>query len=139
MFKVNNRITKTRCERYSKLTIKTPERHHWRCSGVFIINFKHISHLVLVFLFLTLSRYMPIGTRLSFKQLLRKSINGLNSLSYSTPSLWNILPLEYKRSENINNFKHNVKSHYLTKWKIAVNGFLICVDEYIFLLLVFCT
>ena len=129
MFKVNNRITKTRCERYSKLTIKTPERHHWRCSGVFIINFEHISHLVLVFLFLTLSRYMPIGTRLSFKQLLRKSINGLNSLSYST----------HKRSENINSFKHSVKSYYLTKWKIAVNGFLICVDEYIFLLLAFCT
>ena len=37
----------------SKLTI---ERRHWRCSGVFIVNFKHISHLVLVFLLLTLSR-----------------------------------------------------------------------------------
>ena len=138
MFKVNNRITKTSCERYSKLTIKTPDRHHWHCSGAFIITYI-ITLFVLVFLFLTLSRYMPIGTRLSFKQLLRKSINGLNSLSYSTPSLWNILPLEYKRSENINSFKHNVKSYYLTKWKIAVNGFLICVDEYIFVLLVFCT
>ena len=40
----------------SKLTIKTPERCHWRCSGVFIVNFEHISHLVLVFLLLTLSR-----------------------------------------------------------------------------------
>ena len=28
---------------------------HWRCSGVFIFNFEHISHLVLVFLFLTLN------------------------------------------------------------------------------------
>ena len=28
----------------SKLTIKTPERH-WRRSGVFIVNFKHNSHL----------------------------------------------------------------------------------------------
>ena len=55
MFKVNNRNTRTRCEICSKLTIKTPEPGHWRRSGVFIVNFKHISHLVLVFLLLTLS------------------------------------------------------------------------------------
>ena len=39
----------------SKLTIKTPERSHWRRSGVFIVNFEHILHFVLVFLLLTLS------------------------------------------------------------------------------------
>ena len=32
----------------SKLTIKTPERRQWLGSGVFIVNFEHISHLVLV-------------------------------------------------------------------------------------------
>ena len=32
----------------SKLTIKTPERRHWRCFGVFIVNFEHISHLTIV-------------------------------------------------------------------------------------------
>ena len=48
MFKVNNRNTRTRCEICSKLTIKIPERCHWRI--------KHISHLVLVCLLLTLSR-----------------------------------------------------------------------------------
>ena len=40
---------------FSKLTIKTQERHQWRSSDVFIINCEHISHLVLVFLLLTLS------------------------------------------------------------------------------------
>ena len=50
MFKVNNRNTRTRYEICSKLTIKTPERRHWRRSGVFFVNFEHISHLVLVFL-----------------------------------------------------------------------------------------
>ena len=40
----------------SKLTIKTPERRQWRRSGVFTVNFEQISLLVLVFLFLTLSR-----------------------------------------------------------------------------------
>ena len=38
-----------------KLTTKTPERCQSRCSGVFIVNFEHISHLVLVFLLLTLN------------------------------------------------------------------------------------
>ena len=51
MFKVNNRNTRTKCDICSKLTIKTPERCHWRRSGVFIVNFEHISFLVLVFLF----------------------------------------------------------------------------------------
>ena len=44
MLKINNKGTKLR---------------HWRRSGVFNVNFEHISHLVLVFLLLTLSRYMP--------------------------------------------------------------------------------
>ena len=56
LIKVNNRNTRTRCEICSKLIIKTPERRHWRRSGVFIVNFVHISHLVLVFVLLTLSR-----------------------------------------------------------------------------------
>ena len=52
MFKVNNNNTRTRCEIYSKLTIKTPDIF----SPVFIVNFEHISHLVLMLLLLTLSR-----------------------------------------------------------------------------------
>ena len=55
MFKVNNTNTRTRCEIYSKLTIKIPERRQWRRSGIFIVNFEHISHLLLVFLLLNLS------------------------------------------------------------------------------------
>ena len=55
LLKVNNRNTRTRCEICSKLTIKTPERRHWRRSGFFIVNFEHISHLVVVFLLLTLN------------------------------------------------------------------------------------
>ena len=56
MFKVNNRNTRTRCEICSELTIKTPKRRHWCRCGVFIVNFGDISHLVLVFLLLTLGR-----------------------------------------------------------------------------------
>ena len=55
LFKVNNRNTRTRFEKCSKLTIKTPERRQWSRFGVCIVNFEHISHLVLVFLLLTLN------------------------------------------------------------------------------------
>ena len=46
--KVNNKNTRTRFEIPSKLTVKTP--------GVLIVNFEHISHLVLVIQLLTLRR-----------------------------------------------------------------------------------
>ena len=61
LFKVNNRNSRTRCEICSKLTIKTPERRQWHLSGVVIVNFEHISHLLLVFLLLTLSRQISTG------------------------------------------------------------------------------
>ena len=33
----------------------------WHRSGVFIVNFEHISHLALVFLLLTLNMQLPAG------------------------------------------------------------------------------
>ena len=48
IFKVNNRNTRTRCEICSKLTFKG--------TGIFIVNFEHTSHPVLVFILLTLSK-----------------------------------------------------------------------------------
>ena len=47
-FKVNNRNRK-RCEICSKLTIKTPERRHWRRPDFFIANFEHILRVFLMF------------------------------------------------------------------------------------------
>ena len=49
------------CKICSKLTIKAPEQRHWRCSGVFIVNFEHISHFFLVCLLITLTKKMPAG------------------------------------------------------------------------------
>ena len=62
LLKGKNKNTTTRSEICSKLTTKTPERCQWRRSDVFIVNFEHISHLLLVFLLLTLSRKMPTDT-----------------------------------------------------------------------------
>ena len=50
MFKVNNKDTRTTLSVVAK-----------RRSGVFIVNFEHISHLVLVFLLLTLNMQLPAG------------------------------------------------------------------------------
>ena len=58
LFKVNNRDTIKRCEICSKFTIKTSDRHHQRRSGVFIVNFEHVSHLFLVFLLLNLRKLL---------------------------------------------------------------------------------
>ena len=61
LLKVNDRNTTKMHEICPKLTIKTPEQCHWCCSGVFIVNFKHISHFVLMFLLLTLNMQVPTG------------------------------------------------------------------------------
>ena len=52
LLKVNNRNTRTKYEICSKLTIKIPS---------LLLTLKHISHLVLVFLLLTLNMYLPGG------------------------------------------------------------------------------
>ena len=55
--------------------MKTPERRQWRHSGVFIVNFEHILHLVLVFLLLTLNMYLPGGTYVFYELLFFKFIS----------------------------------------------------------------
>ena len=61
LFKVKNRNTSKRCKICSNLTIKTSEprqRRQRRRSGVFIVKLEHISLFILVFLLLTLNRYI---------------------------------------------------------------------------------
>ena len=55
LLKVNNRNIRARCEIRSKLTKNIAERRHKRRSGVFIVNFEHISRFFLLFLLLTLN------------------------------------------------------------------------------------
>ena len=61
LHKVFNRGTRTRYEICSKLTIKIPERRQLRRSGVFMVNFKHISHLDLLFPLINLNMNCPAG------------------------------------------------------------------------------
>ena len=46
-----------------KLTIKTPEQRHWRCSGVFIVYFELILHDALGFILLTLSKQVKLMSK----------------------------------------------------------------------------
>ena len=55
LFKFNNGNTRIICEIFSKLTVKTLELRQWRRSGIFVVNFEMISHIVLVFPLLTLN------------------------------------------------------------------------------------
>ena len=45
----------------SKLTIKIPERLHWRHSGVFIVNFELYFTTFLLFLWMTLNKDVLAG------------------------------------------------------------------------------
>ena len=47
LFKVSNTNTRTMWHICSKITLNTPEQGQWRRSVVFIVNFEHISHIVL--------------------------------------------------------------------------------------------
>ena len=51
------------------LTIKKPERYHWRRSDVFIANFEHIAQLLLLFIWLTLNKKMLAGQRETVQQI----------------------------------------------------------------------
>ena len=41
---------------YLKLTVNTPEHRHWHRTGIFILNFEQILHIILVFLALALNK-----------------------------------------------------------------------------------
>ena len=57
----HSRNTKKRRGICLKLTIKIPERRHWRRYGAFIVDLEHISQLSLVFLLLDLNKSMLAG------------------------------------------------------------------------------
>ena len=61
LVQVNHGYTRTMREILSRLAIKTPEERRCR-SGVFIVNFEHISHTVLLFPLLTWMCKSRLGT-----------------------------------------------------------------------------
>lgn len=56
LFEVNNKSTRNRCEIYSKLPTKIPDRRQCYHSGVFIVYLELFSHLFLAFALLGLTK-----------------------------------------------------------------------------------
>ena len=50
-----------------------------RTLSVFIVNFEHISHLVLVFLFLTFNMLLPVGQSKIYDSFFPEIVNGEKS------------------------------------------------------------
>ena len=77
-----------------------------------------------------------INTRSSFQRL-KQPVKGLNSVSYSGPSLWNKLPIEIKRSGSTNNFKQCKKLlSNKNGTKRFVNIYLVSGNENIYIVIV---
>ena len=84
LFKVDNINTRKRREIYSKLTINALGLRQCRRSSVFIDNFEHILHLLLVFLSLNLNRESDLSCiELGFFGLLKKLKYSLVFIYYS--------------------------------------------------------
>ena len=82
------------------------------------MTFKFASKTVLFISMKSLNLLRTIDTRNSFAKLkhpFRKTNTGQKTLLYIGPSLWNNLPETIKKTNNLNTFKHNVKSLYLNQ------------------------
>ena len=61
-----------------------------------------------------------VSTRNSYQKLsqpFRKTTQGQNSLSYTSPSVWNKLSESIKKCKSVNTFKHRLKIHYFNELK----------------------
>ena len=59
---------------------------------------------------------MRINARVGFLKLnhpLRKTSTGQKGLSYIGPAIWNRIPEIFKKTRNLNTFKHKMKHYYL--------------------------
>ena len=97
-----------------KLTIKTPEWCHWPRSGAFVVNFKQISHITLLFpLLVRVIRRVQNLLRLQGKV---KVVSFLQSTTYQIHIIF-IKKLIFRA------FARNIWVHHFhLSWKLFVNG-----------------
>ena len=105
----------------SKLTTETLEQGvkyvhlcHWRRSGVFVVNFEHILHLVLAILLLTLSNNFVITLYLVSTQSFRHL--GLCHMHFWTAAISTIM--NYSNFQNIPTYFYSTFSFKTTLNKI---------------------
>ena len=116
MFKVNNRNTRKRCKICSMLITKTSEWRHWRWSGIFIVNFEHISHLFLVFLLSTFNKYMLARLCLPVSSSAFRTLSNIYEQAFFCKILANLSKLFLK-------FSRFVRFTWeLTNWLVIISG-----------------
>ena len=84
--KINTRNTRKSCGICPEFTIKIPERRQWRLSGVFIVNFEHISCHLLEFIVDFEHAFVCLWiTVLKFRKIPRKTF--VRNLNYAKKNL----------------------------------------------------
>ena len=93
---------------------------------------KHISHKefdrlnwlpVKVFDVAIENNFQLRGSFQKLKRPFRKTNNGQLALSYTGPTFWNKTPGTFKRTKNLDTFKHNLKKYLLNELKNCSNSF----------------
>ena len=83
LFKVTNRNTRKKCEIYSKLTIKTPERRQLPCFSVSIVNFEHVItgwYIYILAIFVTLPCFSRLFLKLTYASCMFSILKDLDFL-----------------------------------------------------------
>ena len=76
----------------SMLTIKAPERRHWCCSGVFVVNFKYIS-LYLIFSFMVLLNFAKFQPGDAYERVVykKKRVLFLSRVIFQLPFIFELM------------------------------------------------
>ena len=109
----------------SKVTAKTTERRQWGRSGVFIVNFEHISHLVLMFLLLTLNMYLPAWScSVSFQVVVFDGGRGseLQKLSCTGGTIFDVLTFEAYDSSFLVALTEQKLNFFKWQWTVSWKG-----------------
>ena len=99
--------------------------HQWRRSGVFFVNSKQISQIVLVFLFLTLHKYIPAGMTASYLVykvwiwISRQWLEG--QLTWGSHLKWEHLACEMRKRKVAAGHKSRRWVGWLTNWQNILN------------------
>ena len=102
LFKIKDVNNRTMGETCSKLKIRPPELRQWRRSGVFMNRFEQVSHILMVFLLLNLTKKMLAGINwfLLTKIKWTWEVYSQNLQFDSPPSIW------HKRGNKFNPLFH---------------------------------
>ena len=118
LLKVNNKNSKKWCKICSKLTIKAPKRRQSRRSGVFIVNFEHISQLFSEFLLLTLNKLILNASRDIWVRLRLKKVKETGYHWVTNTQSSSIAPINYRKKFH---FQKCFPKADLTAWNILLN------------------